>query len=109
MKDSLNQAIKALVEKIDTEQNADQAMKFTQAALNAAHALSIVSDIELLKQPNISKMVDKFLGWELPHDFNPDGGIDFVPSEHQNHPRPVGTNLLDADQAKETIRYITEQ
>ena len=31
---------------------------------------------------NIDEMVNRFLGWKLPKDFAPDGGISFKPSEH---------------------------
>jgi hypothetical protein len=46
-------------------------------------------------------MVDRFLGWKLPKDFAPDGGISFKESAWW----PVGTNLLTADQAKEMLQH----
>lgn len=61
----------------------------------------------------IKQMVDRFLMWRLPEDFNPDGGITFnktfneltaYPMKHQ----PVGTNLLDAMQADAMVRYMLE-
>lgn len=59
----------------------------------------------------IKSMVDRFLQWRLPEDFNPDAGISFKAdfNEHTAHPmkhRPVGTNLFDAKQAEGMIRYI---
>jgi hypothetical protein len=61
----------------------------------------------------IHHMVNRFLQWRLPHTFNPDGGISFKRefNEHTAHPmvhEPLGTNLLDATQAEEMIRFITE-
>lgn len=62
------------------------------------------------KKP-IDVMVDRFLGWELPKDFAPDGGISFKRefNEHTEFPmkhEPVGTNLLTADQAKAMLKYV---
>lgn len=52
-------------------------------------------------------MVDRFLQWKLPADFNPDGGIEITEPRSQ-HYGPVGTNLLTATQAEAMVRYITE-
>ncbi|MHB1644651.1 MAG: hypothetical protein ACYCS8_18700 [Acidithiobacillus sp.] len=54
----------------------------------------------------IKNAVDAFLGWHLPHNFNPDGGIVFDPiynkgTPYENRHDPVGTNLFDADQARD--------
>ena len=69
----------------------------------------------------IKKMVDRFLGWQLPKDFSPDCGISFdrkvnlyQDGEVKECERydagpgwwPVGTNLFSADEAEEMIRYI---
>jgi hypothetical protein len=58
-------------------------------------------------------MVERFLRWRLPENFNPDGGISFKPmfNEHTAHPmkaEPVGTNLFDFTQAEGMIRYMVE-
>ncbi len=53
----------------------------------------------------IKHMVDRFLGWKLPEDFIPDGGIKYEKPNDPNF-RPIGTNLLTATQAEEMIRYI---
>ena len=47
------------------------------------------------------EMADRFLGWKLPQNFAPDGGVSFVPPFHW----PMGTNLLHAGQALEMFRY----
>jgi hypothetical protein len=59
----------------------------------------------------IKHMVNRFLSWRLPENFKPDGGISFKRTfnEHTAHPmkaEPTGTNLLDATQAEEMIRYL---
>jgi hypothetical protein len=61
----------------------------------------------------IKHMVSRFLGWKLPENFNPDGGISFKPTfnEHTAYPMkhgPTGTNLFDAMQAEGMIRYMLE-
>jgi hypothetical protein len=66
-----------------------------------------------VKDDQIKHMVDRFLGWTLPENFNPDGGVSFkkIRNEHTAYPaknEPIGTNLLDAVQAEEMIRYMVE-
>lgn len=56
------------------------------------------------------EMVTRFLGWRLPDDFYPDGGVTFDRTVNGG-PRPkewwpVGTNLLTADQAKAMLEYV---
>lgn len=51
------------------------------------------------------EMVTRFLGWSLPKDFAPDGGIKFTPVNHP-HSWPVGTNLFTADQARLMLEHI---
>lgn len=52
-----------------------------------------------------SEMVDRFLSWALPEDFQPDGGVSF---EKPNHAAswPVGTNLLTATQARKMLEHV---
>jgi hypothetical protein len=61
----------------------------------------------------IKHMVNRFLGWRLPENFQPDAGISFKaefnegtswPMKHQ----PSGTNLFDATQAEAMVRYMIE-
>lgn len=62
---------------------------------------------------NINSMVNRFLCWKLPKNFQPDGGISFNPikpyegDEHGNSWWPVGTNLLTADQARQMFVHVT--
>jgi len=65
-----------------------------------------------MEKAMIDKMVDRFLGWKLPKDFSPDGGISFKPTkpyegdESGNSWWPIGTNLLTADQARAMIEHM---
>lgn len=61
----------------------------------------------------INHMVQRFLGWRLPEDFNPDGGVSFEPvfnkgTRHEHRNTPVGTNLLTATQAEAMVRHMIE-
>ena len=61
----------------------------------------------------IKHMVDRFLCWDLPENFNPDAGISFKPTfnEHTPHPmrhEPSGTNLFDATQAEAMVRFMVK-
>jgi len=64
-----------------------------------------------MSDEQIKHMVNRFLGWRLPHNFRPDAGISFKAeyNEHTAHPakhEPIGTNLFDAEQAEAMIRYM---
>jgi hypothetical protein len=66
-----------------------------------------------MNDEQIKYMVDRFLEWRLPENFNPDAGISFKPNfnEYTAHPmkhEPTGTNLLDATQAEEMVRYLID-
>lgn len=61
----------------------------------------------------IKHMVNRFLSWKLPADFRPDAGISFKAefNEHTAHPmkhEPSGTNLFDARQADEMVRFMID-
>jgi hypothetical protein len=56
---------------------------------------------------DVDKMVDRFLVWPLPDDFSPDGGITFTPFDATGYRfRPIGTNLLTAEQARKMFEYV---
>jgi hypothetical protein len=66
----------------------------------------------------IKHMVERFLCWRLPENFNPDAGISFAPEFNvewnakqglppQRH-TPTGTNLFDYTQATAMIRHLVE-
>jgi hypothetical protein len=60
----------------------------------------------------IKHMVERFLGWRLPENFAPDGGISFKATFNDDQPfgpmkhKPSGTNLFDSTQAAEMVRYM---
>lgn len=61
----------------------------------------------------INHMVQRFLAWRLPANFNPDAGISFKPTfnDHLETPtrhEPIGTNLLDHTQATAMVRHIID-
>ena len=58
---------------------------------------------EVMKVTN--EMVTRFLGWKLPQDFMPDGGVTFTPINHPNA-WPIGTNLLTAVQARAMLEHV---
>lgn len=67
----------------------------------------------ILTPEQVKHMVDRFLGWKLPDDFQPDGGVVFAKtihfgSAHEHTFEPVGTNLLTATQAEAMVRYMLE-
>ena len=66
-----------------------------------------------MTEEQIRHMVDRFLGWRLPENFSPDAGISFEAdyNQHTAYPmkhEPTGTNLFDATQAEQMIRYLTD-
>ena len=67
----------------------------------------------VLTDEQIKYMVNRFLSWRLPDNFSPDAGISFKAAfnEHTAYPmkhEPVGTNLFDAGQAEQMVRYLIE-
>lgn len=67
-----------------------------------------------MSKEQIKYMVDRFLQWKLPENFNPDGGISFKKTFNENAPwgpmkhEPVGTNLFDAVQTEAMVRYMVD-
>jgi hypothetical protein len=63
-------------------------------------------------------MANRFLGWKLPENFNPDAGIKFEPEFNVEYNakrglpparhEPTGTNLFDYTQAEAMIRHLVE-
>ncbi|MGV0909230.1 hypothetical protein [Martelella sp. FOR1707] len=59
----------------------------------------------------IDHMVERFLTWKLPEDFEPDGGISFRKKTiggdgWEETYKPVGTNLLNARQAEAMVCHM---
>lgn len=68
-----------------------------------------------LTDEQVRYMANRFLGWRLPRDFHPDAGITYKPpmvgygpSAYESSDRPTGTNLFDASQAEEMVRYMVD-
>lgn len=66
-----------------------------------------------MTEAQIKYMVDRFLRWKLPKNFNPDAGISFKAAfnEHTAHPmkhEPIGTNLFDVEQATVMVRHMLD-
>lgn len=63
------------------------------------------------------EMVSRFLRWQFPDDFAPDGAISFDPmvnGMHRKSPEagpgwwPTGTNLLHAGQARAMLEFVLD-
>lgn len=63
-----------------------------------------------MTEEQIKHMVDRFLMWQLPKDFNPDGGIELNKQVFydQRAFSATGTNLFTASQAETMIRFMVE-
>ena len=64
----------------------------------------------MLTEAQIKYMAERFLGWKLPADFNPDGGIT---AKRPNYGPNViwelsGTNLFDYTQALGMVRHMVD-
>lgn len=51
MKEAIDKAIKSLAERITSDVKSDDALKFTQAALNLQHVLQVKLNVELQQKP----------------------------------------------------------
>lgn len=76
-------------------------------------ATRFLSSKPAMTDAQVKHMVDRFLSWKLPENFNPDNGISFSPIAGEGGPHPFkrepsGTNLLDAKQATEMVRHMIE-
>ncbi len=56
-----------------------------------------------MNKKQIEYMANRFLSWNLPPDFDPDGGCNFTRIENLN---VTGTNLLDARQAEDMVSFM---
>jgi hypothetical protein len=61
-------------------------------------------------EEQIKYMMDRFLGWRLPKNFNPDAGISYTRPNYAPNvdATPSGTNLFDATQADAMVRYMID-
>ena len=66
-----------------------------------------------MTEAQIKHMVDRFLSWKLPENFNPDGGVSFDPTYNGFDGKPIkrepsGTNIFDAEQATAMVRHMLD-
>ncbi len=65
-----------------------------------------------MNEAQIKYLVDRFLGWTLPTDFQPDGNIQYnrpvMATKGSKEVMPSGTNLFDASQATEMLLYMID-
>ncbi|WP_445493171.1 hypothetical protein [Rhodopseudomonas sp. RCAM05734] len=66
-----------------------------------------------MTEAQIKYLVDRFLNWRLPRDFNPDAGISYSPplraiAGPSDSEMPSGTNLFGASQADQMVRHMIE-
>lgn len=63
-----------------------------------------------MTEDQIKYMADRFLGWHIPESFSPDAGISFTRLSYQRSAdtMPSGTNLFDATQALEMVRFMVD-
>lgn len=73
----------------------------------------------LMNEALVESMVNRFLSWRLPSDFQPDGGISFEPVGNVTYTllsgggdvklkgqRPNGTNLFNYQQARDMVLHM---
>ena len=86
------------------------------ALIRLSDAIAAVEDNFALAPPApsvpggmVERAVTRFLSWKLPKDFHPDGGVVFIPTKGRGYDSPYwpcGTNLLNAQQARDLLRYV---
>ena len=82
----------------------EEAVRYAQP-----NAVRVAVHMREVIDPDIERMVKRFLAWKLPNDFAPDTGVSFTPSPIQkpgNLHWPTGTCLLNGPQAEAMIRHI---
>lgn len=100
-------SVETLVEKATKAGDSGDAMRYAQAALNAANVMLSRHAAQPARPTDeqIERMVDRFLCWRLPDNFAPDAGINYKPCAG---PGPTGTNLFDATQARAMVQHMIE-
>lgn len=61
-----------------------------------------------LTDAQMAYMAERFLSYQLPPDFNPDGGIVYNKDSVLAPMRPTGTNLLTYGQALEMVKHMVK-
>lgn len=76
-------------------------------------ALQKARECKTLNENQIKYMVERFLAWQLPLPWKPDGGISFEPvfnkgTQYEHRNTPSGTNLFDYNQATDMVLHMVE-
>lgn len=110
------EAIRAVIADLRVEKNkwaGTGAYAPMNSAANRLEALlaSPVRGAGEITDAQIKHMVDRFLGWKLPENFSPDGGISFKATINEGTSyahtfTPNGTNVFDARQAEAMVRHM---
>lgn len=82
----------------------EKAIPPDDATLDGARGAVLGMIARRISKPDVADMVNRFLGWPMPKNFSPDGGMTFKAPAHPNS-WPIGTNLLNADQAKAMFEH----
>lgn len=77
---------------------------YTEAVAEIERLRGLLALHEDARLHAIDRAVERFLCWNLPDDFDPDGGISFSKSS-TNEDMPTGTCLLNARQAEEMFEH----
>lgn len=69
--------------------------------------------MSVLTKEQISHMADRFCGWPIPENWQPDGGVSYERfgnkgTEREFRRATSGTNLFSKQQAEEMISYMLE-
>jgi hypothetical protein len=108
MTDKSNE-ITALIDRAAKAHDSCDALRFSQAACNAANAMCSLHTAQGMDQGrtvaiDIKALTDRFLAWRLPQSVCSDT---CVSDQDYKLPRS-GTNLLTADEAKQMLEYLFE-
>lgn len=106
-----NHLFAAMPSKAEQDARDDGLQLVPQAAIITGTTFEEVQQRVVIKtaltEAQIKHMVDRFLMWRLPRDFNPDCGISFDNGEAYGARRePVGTNLFSATEADAMVRHM---
>jgi hypothetical protein len=111
---SADPLMEAVGEVVREWHSSTQSFAGMKAALDRLAALYGERTSVTAREEKITHMVNRFLQWKLPKDFQPDCGIHFDADaakklNQNNHTyEPVGTNLFSADQAMEMVRFMVD-
>lgn len=92
---------------LDYEPELTEDFEFMKKALTDA-INSITHGVKTAPAVDLTNLVNRFLGWKLPLDFAPDCGISIDTEIAGRNGWPSGTNLFNAEQAKQMFEYVTQ-